>query len=71
MKRQSPLATGLLYIILGILFVALAIDNVERSGWNWLSYFIIFLATIDLGSGIRFIMLHYRLKRLQKNNKQS
>ncbi len=66
MKRQSPLATGLLYIILGILFVALAIDNVERSGWNWLSYFIIFLATIDLGSGIRFIMLHYRLKRLQK-----
>ena len=66
MKRQSPLASGLLYIILGVLFVVLAIDNVERSGWNWLSYFIIFLATIDIGSGIRFVMLHYRLKRMKK-----
>ncbi|WP_019244431.1 MULTISPECIES: YdiK family protein [Bacillus] len=66
MRRQSPLTSGIIYIILGIIFTALAINYVSADGWNVLSFLIVFLATIDFGSGIRLVMLHFRLKRMQK-----
>lgn len=66
MRRQSPLASGIIYIVLGTIFVALAINYVSKDGWNLFSFLIVFLATIDFGSGIRMIMLHFRLKKLQK-----
>ena len=67
MKRQSPLVSGILYMILGTLFTYLAISYVSEDGWTWFSYLIVFIATIDFGSGIRLIMLHFRIKRMQKN----
>jgi len=66
MKRQSPLVSGILYITLGVLFTYLAINYVSEDGWNWFSYLIVFLATMDFGSGIRLIKLHYRIKRMHK-----
>ena len=66
MRRQSPLASGIIYIVLGTIFVALAINYVSKDGWNLFSFLIVFLATIDFGSGIRMIMLHFRLKKIQK-----
>ena len=66
MKRQSPLVSGILYMILGTLFTYLAISYVSEDGWTWFSYLIVFLATMDFGSGIRLIMLHNRIKRMQK-----
>ncbi|WP_042353103.1 YdiK family protein [Bacillus massiliigorillae] len=66
MRRQSPLVSGIIYIILGIIFTALAINYVSKDGWNLFSFLIVFLATIDIGSGIRLITLHLRLKRMQK-----
>ncbi|MGM9924769.1 MAG: YdiK family protein [Bacillus sp. (in: firmicutes)] len=66
MKRQSPLFSGIIYLILGTVFTALAINYVSEDGWNVFSFLIVFLATIDFGSGIRLIMYHIRLKRIQK-----
>lgn len=66
MRRQSPLISGFIYIVLGVIFTYLAINNVSQKGWNLFSFLIVFLATIDFGSGIRLIMLHVRLKRMQK-----
>lgn len=66
MRRQSPLVSGIVYIVLGAIFTALAINYVSKDGWNLFSFLIVFLATIDVGSGIRLIMLHIRLKRMQK-----
>ncbi|MEH6943195.1 YdiK family protein [Bacillus sp. JJ722] len=66
MRRQSPLTSGIIYIALGAIFTALAINYVSKDGWNLFSFLIVFIATIDVGSGIRLIMLHIRLKRMQK-----
>ncbi|WP_108672165.1 YdiK family protein [Peribacillus acanthi] len=66
MRRQSPLMTGLIYIILGILFTVFAVQNVSTAGWNFFSFLLIILATIDFGSGFRMIMLHLKLKSIQK-----
>ncbi|MFS0784418.1 YdiK family protein [Bacillus sp. 1P06AnD] len=66
MRRQSPLASGLLYIVLGIVFTFLAINYVSQDGWNLFSFLIVFLATIDFGTGIRLLMLHFRLMRMKK-----
>jgi uncharacterized integral membrane protein len=66
MRRQSPLMTGLIYIILGILFTVFAVQNVSTAGWNFFSFLLIFLATIDFGSGFRMIMLHVKIKSIQK-----
>lgn len=66
MKRQSPLATGIVYLVLGTIFVYFAINEVSRNGWNFFAYLIVFLATIDFASGIRLVNLHFRLKRMKK-----
>ncbi|WP_163102969.1 YdiK family protein [Peribacillus alkalitolerans] len=66
MRRQSPLMTGFIYIILGILFTVFAVQNVSADGWNFFSFLLIFLATIDFGSGFRMIMLHLKIKSIQK-----
>ncbi|CAH0347682.1 YdiK family protein [Bacillus sp. CECT 9360] len=69
MLRRSPLTAGLLYIILGTLFIIFATRNVSESGWGFFSYLFVLLATLDFGSGIRMIMLHFKIKASQNNKK--
>lgn len=64
--KQSPLVSGVIYILLGSLFTYFAIENVNEAGWGFFSYLLVMLATFDFGSGIRMILLHFKLKQLQK-----
>lgn len=68
MKRQSPLTLGIIYASLGILFTAIAVQNVTSSGWGLFSYVLVIIATMDFGSGIRMILLHFKVKS-SKNKK--
>jgi len=61
--RQSPLFSGIVYILLGILFTYFAVGNVRSEGWGFFSYLLVILATFDLGAGIRMIGFHYKLKQ--------
>ncbi len=67
--KQSPLFSGIVYIALGLLFTYLAVENVNQSGWGFFSYVLVLLATFDIGSGIRMIQFHFKLKQIQKNQK--
>ncbi len=67
--RRSPLFSGIIYIILGVLFTYLAIQNVQESGWGFFTYMLVFLATIDFGSGLRMVMIHFKIKK-QLNQKK-
>ena len=67
--RRSPLAMATTYLILGGIFIFFAIQNVSRSGWDFFTYFLIILATLDVGSGIRLMMIHKQIKKM-KNEKQ-
>jgi Domain of unknown function (DUF4305) len=64
--KQSPLFSGIVYILLGSLFTYFAIQNVNDTGWGFFSYLLVALATFDFGSGIRMIMFHFKLKNIQK-----
>jgi hypothetical protein len=67
--RQTPLVSGFLYILLAILFTYFAIKNVQEDGWGFFSYLLIILATFDLGSGLRMIALHFRIKQTRNTKK--
>ncbi|MDZ5474439.1 YdiK family protein [Bacillus sp. 31A1R] len=68
--RQSPLFSGIIYIVLGVLFTVFAIQDVTRNGeWGFFTYLLVILATFDFGSGIRMIMFHFKIKNIQKKKK--
>lgn len=68
--RQSPLFSGVLYIVLGLLFTYFAVQDLQQNGeWGIFTYLLVILATFDLGSGIRMVLFHYKLKSIQKNKK--
>ncbi|WP_066301078.1 YdiK family protein [Bacillus sp. FJAT-29937] len=63
--RRTPLMSGIIYIILGILFTYIAIQSIQRNdGWGIFTYFLIIIATLDLGTGLRMVAFHFA------NNKQ-
>lgn len=64
--KQSPLFSGIIYIVLGFLFTYLTILNVSQSGWGFFSILLALLATFDFGSGIRMVQFHFKLKKIQK-----
>jgi hypothetical protein len=61
--RQTPLGSGILYLLLGSLFTYFAIQNVQEDGWGFFSYLLVILATFDLGAGIKVIAIHYKIKK--------
>jgi Domain of unknown function (DUF4305) len=64
--RKSPLFSGIVYLLLGILFTFFAIENVRAEGWGFFSYLLVILATFDLGAGIRIIIFYFKIKNTQK-----
>lgn len=64
--RKSALTPGIFYIILGFLFTFFAIQNIQRDGeWGFFTYLLILLATFDIGSGIKLIALHIKMKNIE------
>lgn len=63
--KQSPIFSGVVYILLGSLFTYFAIQNVNETGWGFFSYLLVALATFDFGSGIRMVLFHFKLKNIQ------
>lgn len=65
--RQTPLFSGIIYVVLGVIFTLLAIQNVNNAGeWRFFSILLVILATFDFGSGIRMILIHFKLKKQKK-----
>ena len=60
--RRTPLFSGLIYIILGILFTYIAIQDIQRNEeWGIFTYFLIIIATLDLGTGLRMVAFHFKI----------
>lgn len=66
--RRTPLFSGIIYIILGLLFTYLATQNIQREdGWGLFTVFLIIIATFDLGSGLRMVAFHFKWQKELKN----
>jgi uncharacterized membrane protein len=61
--RQTPLVSGILYLLLGTLFTYFAIQNVRQDGWGFFPYILVILATFDFGNGLKMIAIHYKIKK--------
>lgn len=57
MNANKSIFQGLLYIVLGIVFVLFAVEQVNDSGWTILAYVIMAMAAIDFVTGARFIFI--------------
>ncbi|PLR81862.1 DUF4305 domain-containing protein [Bacillus canaveralius] len=64
--RQSPLGSGIIYIVLGLLFTYFAVQRVHEHGWGFVSYLLVLLATFDFGSGLRMVVLHFKIQKVKK-----
>jgi hypothetical protein len=67
--RQTPLVSGFLYLLLAVLFTYFAIKNVQEDGWGFFSYLLIILATFDLGSGLKMMAIHFKMKKTNNTKK--
>ncbi|MBU8908558.1 YdiK family protein [Desertibacillus haloalkaliphilus] len=64
--RTSPTFMGVIYFLIGIMFMYLAIQNVSTAGWNFWTFLFIGVATIDIVIGIRF----FRLKKQMESERK-
>ena len=67
--RTPPLVMGLLYTFMGILFTYLAIGSAEKGIWDFTTLVLMIVATFDFGVAIRVFILHYKIKKIQKQKK--
>ncbi|MGG1690945.1 YdiK family protein [Heyndrickxia ginsengihumi] len=63
---MRPLLSGLINFVLGVLFTYFAFQQVQENGWGFFSYLLLIIATLDIGSGLRLIFLHFKIKNSQK-----
>ncbi|MBB6447628.1 YdiK family protein [Bacillus benzoevorans] len=64
--KKTSLFSGIIYLLLGVLFIFFAVQNVnDEGGWGFFSYLLVVLATFDLGSGIRIVWYHFQPKNEQ------
>jgi hypothetical protein len=66
--KPSPLLSGILHIVLACLFTYFAIGNVNEYGWDFFSILLVLLATFDFGSGIRLVILHFKISKITQKN---
>lgn len=59
------LRTAIFYFLMGILFTYMAIQSVEDTVWNVITILLTLVATLDFGVGIRFLRLHFKMKKEQ------
>ncbi|MBU3571511.1 YdiK family protein [Priestia aryabhattai] len=67
--KNIPLTRGFIYIIMGILFTYLAIQNAEETVWNFPTILFALVAAFDFRFAVRIFILHYKIKKLQQQYK--
>lgn len=60
---KSPMLSGFVYLLLGILFIYFAIQNVQESGWGIFTILLVALAAFDCGSGLKMILSSFFLNK--------
>lgn len=57
MKQSPPLFSGIIYFLLGGLFTYFAIQDVQQGGWSIFPLLLVFLATFDIGTGLKLLYI--------------
>ncbi|MFP7170373.1 hypothetical protein [Terribacillus sp. 7520-G] len=64
---RSPLPVAIFYLFIGCLFIFWAVTDVRNAGeWTLLSIFCAIFATFDIYTAIRYIKLHFKIKKMNQ-----
>ncbi|MFS0865354.1 YdiK family protein [Fredinandcohnia sp. 179-A 10B2 NHS] len=66
MRRTSPFAMGIIYLLMGVLFTYIAIGSATETVWNFSTILLALVATFDFGIAIRMFALHSKIKKMTK-----
>lgn len=66
MRRTSPFAMGIIYLLMGVLFTYIAIGSASETVWNFSTILLALVATFDFGIAIRMFALHSKIKKMTK-----
>ncbi|WP_096271777.1 YdiK family protein [Paucisalibacillus globulus] len=64
--RITARTMALIYFSMGILFIYVAIQNADETVWNFITILLALVATLDFVAGIRYMRLHYKIKKIKK-----
>jgi hypothetical protein len=62
-KKVSLLRNAIFYLILGFLFVFIAVQTAGDTIWNFTTILLALIATFDIGIGVRLLIMHFKLKK--------
>ena len=69
--RITARTMALIYFAMGILFIYAAVKSADETVWNFITVLLALIATLDFGAGIRYMRLHYKVKKIKnKKNKK-
>ncbi|GIO28120.1 YdiK family protein [Ornithinibacillus bavariensis] len=64
--RFTARTMALIYFAMAIVFIYFAVRYADETVWNFLTIFLAVIATLDIVTGIRYLRLHYKLKKIKK-----
>jgi uncharacterized membrane protein YoaK (UPF0700 family) len=64
--RVTARTMALIYFAMGIVFIYFAVRYAEDTVWNFLTILLALIATLDIATSIRYLRLHYKLKKIKK-----
>jgi hypothetical protein len=60
--KGTPLQFAFVYFLMGVLFTYLSIQSAKDTIWNFFTIVLAILATMDFGTAIRLLTIHFRNK---------
>ncbi len=69
MRRTSPFAMGIIYALMGTLFIYIAISSATETIWNFSTILLALVATFDFGVAVRMFSLHFKIKKVTNAKK--
>lgn len=61
--RNYPGLMAIVYIVMGVLFINLAISWAEETVWNPATIALAIIATLDFGVAIRYVKIYFKSKK--------
>ncbi|QXE02284.1 DUF4305 domain-containing protein [Terribacillus sp. DMT04] len=63
---RTPLPSAILNLVIGVLFISWAYNDVDSNGWGFFSVLLSALAAYDLYMSFRYFSLHFKIKKMNK-----
>ncbi|MFD2760289.1 DUF4305 domain-containing protein [Lentibacillus juripiscarius] len=66
MMKMTPKTMAIIYFLVGAMFISIAVQITEGSVWNFPTIILALVATLDVGVGIRMLIIHFKIKNQKK-----